>query len=57
MSEYISVHKFAKLKGVSPQNVYRWIREGKLKAEKIEKTVIRLMVAADSSPVSPDLTA
>ena len=43
MEKYISVHKFAKIKKVSTQNVYRWVREGKFKGDdcKIEEVVVK----------------
>jgi len=36
MSEFIPVHRYAKLKGVSTQNVYRWIREKKFDEKDIK---------------------
>jgi len=45
MNNYIPIYEYAKLKGVSKQNVYRWIREGKIKdfkKEKIEVTRIKI---------------
>ena len=40
MNKYISVHKYAKLKNTSVQNVYRWIREGKFNSEDVRKEEI-----------------
>jgi hypothetical protein len=37
MNEFVPVHKYAKLKNTSTQNVYRWIREKKFKDEDITK--------------------
>lgn len=40
MNEYIPIYEYAKLHKTSKQNVYRWIREGKIKQEDIKKEVI-----------------
>ena len=40
MSKFISAFEFAKKHNTSKQNVYRWIREGKIKAENIKKEVM-----------------
>lgn len=41
----IPIYEYAKMKGTSKQNVYRWIREGKLKNYKIiEKVVQRIVI-------------
>lgn len=40
MNKFIPIHAYAKLKGVSQQNVYRWIRERKFKEEDISKETI-----------------
>lgn len=37
MNNYITIYQYAKLVGTSTQNVYRWIREGKIKDFKREK--------------------
>jgi len=39
-NKYIPIHEYAKLVGTSRQNVYRWIREGKIKDFKKEKVVV-----------------
>lgn len=41
--EFIPVYQYAKLKGIKKQNVYRWIREGKIKKEdiKIEEIMVK----------------
>lgn len=53
MINYISVHSYAKKIGVKPQNVYRWIREGKfnnlIKREIIE--VERIRIQEDASKI------
>lgn len=41
MNEYIPVHEYAKCIGTSKQNVYRWVREGKLKDFKIEEIITK----------------
>lgn len=43
----IPVWEYAKQKGLPKQTVYRWIREGKLRAKTVKKTVERLFVALD----------
>lgn len=51
MNKYISVHKYAKLKNTSVQNVYRWIREGKFNSEDVRKEEIiseRLRINPDA---------
>jgi len=51
MNNFIPIHEFAKLKKTSKQNVYRWIREGKIKKEHIEKAIIevvRLRISKDA---------
>ena len=47
MTKFIPIHQYCALHGVSRQNVYRWIREGKFpkqSVKKIEKTVQRIYV-------------
>lgn len=51
-TKYVPVHKFAKNKNTTTQNVYRWIREGKIDKQdiKIEDiTVKRIRVREDLS--------
>ena len=45
MKNFIPIYKYAKLKSVSIQTVYRWIRERKLNQEdiKIEEVVVKRM--------------
>ena len=42
MTNYIPIYEFAKLKKTSVQNVYRWIREGKIKEEDVEKVKVEV---------------
>lgn len=42
--KWIRPFQLAKIKGVSNQTVYRWIREGKLEAKKIKVCNERLVV-------------
>lgn len=47
MNNFIPVYAYAKKKKTSEQNVYRWIRERKIKAEDIkteERTVTRILI-------------
>lgn len=49
-SGFVPVYKFAQDKGISEQNIYRWIREGKIKEEDFyyeEVMVRRLRVKKD----------
>lgn len=51
MSKYIPVHKYAKLKNTSVQNVYRWIREHKFNEGDVikeEVNVVRIRVNEDA---------
>ena len=48
MNKYISIHKFAQKNNVSPQNVYRWIREGKINEIKKEKITVERLRILDS---------
>lgn len=41
MNKYIPIYKYAQENNVSKQNVYRWIREGKIKDFVIEETVVK----------------
>lgn len=43
MPKYIPVYEYAIKHGTSRQNVYRWIREGKVKKDdyKVEKVVVK----------------
>lgn len=53
MTNYIPVYEYAKLHKTSKQNVYRWIREGKLKPEDYKKeitTVERLRINPTATP-------
>ncbi len=36
MSKYVPVYEYAKAKNTSVQNVYRWIRERKIKEEDVK---------------------
>lgn len=42
-TNYIAVHKYAKLKNTSIQNVYRWLRENKFSDDDfiIEEVVVK----------------
>ena len=42
MNSFIPVWKYAKEKGVSRQTVYRWIREGKIPPEKLQKAKVEV---------------
>jgi hypothetical protein len=42
MSKYIPVHEYAKLKNTSIQNVYRWIRERKIKEEDVRRETVEV---------------
>jgi Mor family transcriptional regulator len=45
MDKYIPIHEFCKKYNKTRQNVYRWIREGKIKDyKKIQKTVERIVI-------------
>ena len=51
MNKFISVFEYAKSKNTSPQNVYRWIREGKLGEENVKleiRQVERIRVKKDA---------
>ena len=51
MTKYIPIYEYAQNKGTSKQNVYRWIREGKLKDIKKETvTVDRLRINSEENP-------
>lgn len=53
MSEYIPIYEYLKLHDTSKQNVYRWIREGKFKADDVieeEVKVKRLRIKATAKP-------
>ena len=51
MTKYIPIYEYAQNKGTSKQNVYRWIREGKLKDIKKETvTVERLRINSEENP-------
>jgi len=39
-NNFVPVWKYAKEKGTSRQNVYRWIREGKVPPEMIKKVEV-----------------
>lgn len=43
MNKYIPVHEYAKKKGTSVQNVYRWIRERKIKEDDVRKEVVEVV--------------
>ena len=50
-SDFLPVHAFAKEKGTSVQNVYRWIRERKIKPEDVKTETIsvkRIRVRANA---------
>lgn len=52
MSNYIPIFQYAKNNGTSVQNVYRWIREGKITDIKKESvTVERIRIAENATPV------
>ena len=38
--DYIEVYKLAKEKGIDRQNLYRWIREGKVKVEDVKMVMV-----------------
>ena len=40
---YVPVHVYARKKGVSRQNVYRWIREGKIAPSDVKREVIEVV--------------
>lgn len=43
--KYIPIYEYCKKYNTSKQNVYRWIREGKIKDyKKIKKTVERIVI-------------
>ncbi len=47
MNKFIPIYQYAKKRGISRQNIYRWIREGKIPKEKIkivEKIVKRIEI-------------
>lgn len=51
MNKYIPIYKYAQENNVSKQNVYRWIREGKIKDYKIEEIVTkRIRINQESKP-------
>ena len=53
MSDFIPVHIYAKKHSTSRQNVYRWIRERKLKPEDVEVVEVvvkRLRVRGNAKP-------
>lgn len=43
MNKFIPIHEYAKKKGTSVQNVYRWIRERKIKEEDVRKETIEVV--------------
>ena len=43
-NKLVPVFEFAKLKGVPRQTVYRWVREGKVRAEWVEMTIKRMRI-------------
>lgn len=50
MSKFLRIYEFADKKETSVQNVYRWIREGKIPKDKIrvvEVTVKRIEISED----------
>ena len=52
-NEYVPIYKYVELHDTSKQNVYRWIREGKFKAEDVieEKVVVtRIRIRSDAKP-------
>ena len=54
MNKYIPIYEFVKKRGTSKQNVYRWIREGKIKADDIiyEEVVVKRMRIKESAEIS-----
>lgn len=50
MSKYIPAYEYAKKYNVALQNVYRWIREGKLDAQKEEITTTRWRINESINP-------
>ena len=42
MTKYIPVYEYAQNKSTSKQNVYRWIREGKINKKDIKKEEVLL---------------
>ena len=54
MSKFISIHQYAKKHGFKSQNVYRWIRERKIKEEDVRLAVIevkRLQINEKAKPL------
>lgn len=50
MTKFIPIYQYSKEKGISRQNIYRWIREGKIPNDKVrivEKKVKRKEIDAD----------
>lgn len=47
MNKYIPVYEYAKKYGIREQNVYRWIREGKLKDVKREERIVHRILVKD----------
>lgn len=54
MSKFIPVYEYCKKHNVSKQNVYRWIREGRIPPERVtveEKVVKRLKIKEEAEPI------
>jgi hypothetical protein len=53
-NEYVPVYKYCQKWGIEPQNVYRWIREGKLKSgedyDRESITSVRIRIKEDVRP-------
>lgn len=52
-SEFVPVWEYCKINGVTKQNIYRWIREGKIDQEHLkteERVVKRITIHRDAKP-------
>jgi len=43
-NDFITIREYLKLSGHTPQNVYRWIREGKIKPEDLKTKVVEIQM-------------
>mgnify|MGYP001612348545 CR=1 FL=1 len=53
--EFVPVYEYVKIKKISPQNIYRWIRERKIALEDIEireKKVKRIYIRKTAKVIS-----
>lgn len=51
MNKFIPIYAYSKLKGVPRQNIYRWIREGKIPKDKfkiVNVVVRRIKIREDA---------